>query len=223
MEKAIYIERTNMDIRNQNYSSLTSLQQNSAKNVEAKKPSNIEENEALADKSAQDAKTSKQEQIKKAFSGISGKQLSTMYMMQFSQKSFDLSFSQSMGQINAFNKADDLTAKLMGIDFTKESSVQDVFKLIKTPEDAKQAISEDGFFGVKNTTQRIAGFVINGAGDDVERLKKGLEGMKKGFAEAEKMWGKKLPKISQETMQKSIDMVTKRIDELGGHALNTKA
>ncbi|EJE0428475.1 hypothetical protein M4K02_002065, partial [Campylobacter coli] len=64
---------------------------------------------------------------------------------------------------------------------------------------------------------------IKGAGNDVEKLKKGLEGIKQGFEQAEKIWGGELPQISQDTIEATIKKVSDRIDELGGKTLDLKA
>lgn len=82
-------------------------------------------------------------------------------------------------------------------------------------EEATELISENGFFGVIQTSERIADFVVAGAGGDEDRLRAGREGMIQGFKEAEEMWGGELPEISQETMRKSIDIVDKAIYDLG--------
>ncbi len=82
-------------------------------------------------------------------------------------------------------------------------------------EKATELISEDGYFGINKTSQRISDFVINGAGDDIDRLRAGREGILKGFAEAEKAWGGKLPDISYETLAKSLDVIDKKLQEHG--------
>ncbi|MDD5156501.1 hypothetical protein [Sulfurimonas sp.] len=82
-------------------------------------------------------------------------------------------------------------------------------------EEATELVSKDGFFGVDKTSQRIADFVIMGAGGDESKMRAGREGMIKGFKDAEAMWGGKLPEISQETMKKSIEMVDKAMHDLG--------
>jgi hypothetical protein len=82
-------------------------------------------------------------------------------------------------------------------------------------DEAAELVSEDGIFGIKQTSERIANFVINGAGGDEDMLRAGREGMIRGFKEAEEMWGGKLPEISQITMQKAIEMVDKAMTDLG--------
>ena len=65
--------------------------------------------------------------------------------------------------------------------------------------------------------------MIQGAGDDLEKLQKGFEGMKRGFEEAQRMWGGKLPQISQDTIAQAIEKVSKRVEELGGNAVDFQA
>ncbi|NOR58153.1 MAG: hypothetical protein GQ474_06495 [Sulfurimonas sp.] len=90
-------------------------------------------------------------------------------------------------------------------------------------EEAAELISEDGIFGVKQTSERIANFVINGAGGDEDRLRAGREGMLQGFKDAEAMWGGELPDISQKTMAKAIEMVDKAMHDLGFSIINQEA
>ncbi len=92
-----------------------------------------------------------------------------------------------------------------------------------TQNEAKKLVGDDGFFGIKATSQRIGNFVINGAGDSIEMLKAGRDGIITGFNEAQKIWGGDLPDISQETLKKALDMIDKRISELGGNVIDTQA
>ncbi|MCQ2520137.1 MAG: hypothetical protein MJ107_06365 [Lachnospiraceae bacterium] len=65
---------------------------------------------------------------------------------------------------------------------------------------AKEDISEDGYWGVKQTSQRLFDFASALAGDDVNKMKEMQEAMLKGYKQAEKTWGGELPSISQETL-----------------------
>ena len=47
--------------------------------------------------------------------------------------------------------------------------------------------------------------------------------MLKGFKEAERIWGGKLPEISQKTIEKATQSVDKRIAELGGNIFSAQA
>ena len=82
--------------------------------------------------------------------------------------------------------------------------------------EATALIQEDGYFGIDKTSQRIIDFVLKGAGNDVERLKAGREGVLRGFSEAGKAWGGDLPDMSYKTIEKTIKILDDRILELGG-------
>ena len=70
----------------------------------------------------------------------------------------------------------------------------------ETKLQAQEDISEDGYYGVKQTSQRLFDFASALAGDDVEKMKDMQAAMEKGFKEATKAWGKDLPQISQDTL-----------------------
>lgn len=90
-------------------------------------------------------------------------------------------------------------------------------------DEAAKLVSEDGIFGIKQTSERIANFVINGAGGNEELLRAGREGMLKGFKQAEDIWGGELPDISQQTIAKATELVDKAMSDLGFGVLDTTA
>lgn len=69
----------------------------------------------------------------------------------------------------------------------------------QTKAEAQDAISEDGYWGVKQTSQRLFDFAKALAGDDVDKMRQMQDAMYKGFEAAEKSWGKSLPGISYQT------------------------
>lgn len=69
-----------------------------------------------------------------------------------------------------------------------------------TKEQAKKDIDEDGYFGVKQTAQRMFDFASALAGDDVDQMHKMQKALEKGYKEAEKIWGKELPEICKNTL-----------------------
>jgi hypothetical protein len=68
-----------------------------------------------------------------------------------------------------------------------------------TVEDAQELISEDGYFGVKQTSDRIVDFAINAFGNDPSRLEEMKKAIDQGFLDAQKAFGGQLPEISQQT------------------------
>lgn len=91
-----------------------------------------------------------------------------------------------------------------------------------TQDEAIEAISENGFFGIKQTSKRLADFVILGAKDNLDLLQAGREGIINGFKEAEKLWGEKLPQISYQTLENGLDLIDQHIKKLGFNILDTK-
>ncbi|MBO4825284.1 MAG: hypothetical protein J5487_07815 [Lachnospiraceae bacterium] len=97
------------------------------------------------------------------------------------------------GQVGAYGKAtgDDMWKFLASGKFTVDSA---------TKAQAQADISEDGYWGVKQTSQRLFDFASALAGDDVEKMKSMQEAIEKGYKQAEKTWGKELPEISKNTL-----------------------
>ncbi len=73
---------------------------------------------------------------------------------------------------------------------------------------AKEDISEDGYWGVEKTSDRILEFAKALSGDDPEQADKLLDAFKKGYEQATGTWGKELPDISSKT----YDAVVKKFD-----------
>lgn len=96
--------------------------------------------------------------------------------------------------------ADDMWKVLASGNFTADAD---------TIAKAKEDISEDGYWGVKQTSDRIFDFAQALAGDDEEKMKSMKEAVEKGFKEATKTWGKELPDISKNTYNAVMDKFDK--------------
>ena len=69
-----------------------------------------------------------------------------------------------------------------------------------TKAQAQEDISEDGYWGVKQTSQRLFDFASALAGDDEDKMRQMQSAMEKGFKQAASAWGKDLPDISSKTL-----------------------
>ena len=78
-----------------------------------------------------------------------------------------------------------------------------------TKAQAQRDIGEDGYWGVKQTSQRLFDFASALAGDDVNQMKKMQSAMEKGFKQATAAWGRDLPSISKQT----LDAANKLFDD----------
>ena len=70
-----------------------------------------------------------------------------------------------------------------------------------TKAQAQEDISEDGYYGVKQTSERLFDFAMALAGDDVDKMKEMQAAVEKGFKQATQAWGKDLPEICNETLE----------------------
>ena len=96
------------------------------------------------------------------------------------------------GQLKTVSfSSEEMWQKLASGDFTVDAA---------TKAQAQEDIGEDGYWGVKKTSQRLFDFASALAGDDPEKMKKMQDAMEKGFKEATKTWGKDLPEISGQTL-----------------------
>lgn len=80
----------------------------------------------------------------------------------------------------------------------------------ETKAQAEADIAEDGYWGVNQTSDRIIDFAKALTGGDPSKIEKMREAFKKGYEQAEKTWGGKLPEISQKT----YDAVMEKFDRL---------
>ena len=107
------------------------------------------------------------------------------------------------GQANAYGNATDIWGFLREGNFTVDAA---------TKAQAQEDISEDGYWGVKQTSDRIVQFAVALAGDDPDNLEKMRSAVEKGYKQAEKTWGGELPEISKKT----YDAVMQKFDEKMG-------
>ncbi len=69
----------------------------------------------------------------------------------------------------------------------------------QTIAQAQKDVAEDGYWGVKQTSERILDFAKAISGGDSSKIDLLTDAIKDGFKQAEKMWGGELPEISQQT------------------------
>lgn len=94
-------------------------------------------------------------------------------------------------QATAYGNANDMWKFLASGDYTVDA---------ETKLQAQKDIAEDGYYGVKQTSERLFAFASALAGDDVDKMQEMQKAMEKGFNLATKAWGKDLPEISQQTL-----------------------
>ena len=96
----------------------------------------------------------------------------------------------------AIGKADDMWSFLAGGNFTVSADVK---------AQAQADIAEDGYWGVNQTSDRILDFAKALSCNDKSKAQELADAFKKGFDQATKAWGGKLPDISQQTYDKVLE------------------
>ena len=114
-------------------------------------------------------------------------------------------------QENRQNQLIDLVRKMMtGQAETAAKADESIWKFLArgeftvdeaTKKQAQEDISEDGYWGIKQTSQRLFDFASALAGDDVDKMKEMQAAMEKGFKEAGVEWGRDLPDLTQDTFK----------------------
>lgn len=120
-------------------------------------------------------------------------------LAQQQQHLIDIVMKTIQGQGKTIGQSDDIWKMLANGDFEVDAD---------TKAAATEAISENGYWGVNQTSDRILDFAKALAGNDPEKADAMLDAFKKGFKEATKAWGKTLPDISQKT----YDAVLEKFD-----------
>lgn len=128
------------------------------------------------------------------------------------QKEIDAIKLDFTKNVNAFEEMVRSLLEKQGVQFTNAFAAlksKDGGLSIKvdqeTQEKAVEAISEDGYWGVKKTSERIVGFAKALSGGDKSKIESLKNAFLEGFKEAEKAFGGELPEISQKTYDSVLE------------------
>ncbi len=139
-------------------------------------------------------------------------------------ESFEFSIAIQQQSAPELTTQADVAAFIKGLDidlYLLQHNGRPIYEF--SPEEAAELVSEDGYWGMGQTAARLAEFVLNGAGDDLEKLRAGRAGIIKGFKEAEEIWGGTLPEISYQTQENALGTIDERIKELDGNLIEAVA
>lgn len=114
---------------------------------------------------------------------------------------------QMMGkQTNAYGAANDIWKFLASGNYTVDPA---------TKAQAQADIAEDGYWGVKQTSDRIIDFATALTGGDPDKLQEMRDAFLEGYKQAEEMWGGELPDISKQTYDAVLEKFDKLAEEAG--------
>lgn len=116
-----------------------------------------------------------------------------------------------------------------GTAFNNSTNIYDLLRTGKVTVDpataaqAKEDISEDGYWGVKQTSDRLVSFAKALTGGDPSKADEMIEAFKKGYKQATKSWGGDLPGICQQTYDATIEKLTEWKNSLNASTEDTDA
>ena len=108
-------------------------------------------------------------------------------------------------QVNLFGQSESIWRFLASNEYTVDAA---------TKTQATEAISENGYYGVEQTSDRIIAFANALTGGDPSKIESMKEAFEKGYKQAEKTWGGTLPDICKQT----FDAVLTKFDKLAEDA-----
>lgn len=120
--------------------------------------------------------------------------------------------SKQAGERSQYGLLQNLVANLLkeqGIDTKIALGDTEIDLGTITQDQAQKLVGDDGYFGVKQTSERIFQFAVGIAGNDPSRIEAIKQGIDQGFAEAKKAFGDWLPDISHDT----YDAVMNKLDD----------
>lgn len=117
-------------------------------------------------------------------------------------------------ELNSHNQQlQNLVDQLLSKQAKKYTSLADMFKNIQvdpaTAAQAQKDIGEDGYWGVEQTSDRLVSMAKALSGGDATKADEMINAIKKGYDQATKAWGDKLPDICQKT----IDAATEKLNQ----------
>lgn len=114
---------------------------------------------------------------------------------------------------NKNQQLQNLVSQLMGKQANKYKNLSDLFKNINadpaTIAQAKKDISDDGYWGVEQTSDRLVSMAKALSGGDSSKADELIAAVKKGFKQATHAWGDELPDICKRT----IDTTVKKMED----------
>ncbi|MEA3314503.1 MAG: hypothetical protein U9Q30_01440 [Campylobacterota bacterium] len=187
------------------------IQSNNIQNQEIEKNTELSE---LYNKDENNKDTKKElsveEQIQKSAVEVSLSMNAQVILFTMNTQDLTMQNSEAQKSILDFLAGKDVENQLSLLDIGYEGKA--ITEL--TEDEAKELISDKGFFGISETSQRVADFVFAFSDDDLSILQKSREGIVKGFEETEKLWGEELPNISYETQAQTLKLIDAKIQEI---------
>lgn len=198
-----------MQIQNSTNQALNAFKQNSASKVD----------EGSKEQVAPKTEKSVEEIINNSAAKVAISMNAQYILFEMNAKAMAAGNSVGQSGLNASKDQQSVLDFLSGKGKINDMSLEDIGYKGKpimdlSPQEATDLVGENGFFGITQTSDRVSNFVFSFAGDDLEKLQKGRDGIVKGFEEANKMFGGNLPEISYKTQERTLALIDAKIESL---------
>ena len=198
-----------MQIQNSTNQALNAFKQNSASKVD----------EGSKEQVAPKTEKSVEEIVNNSAAKVAISMNAQYILFEMNAKSIATGNSVGQAGLNASKDQQSVLDFLSGKGKIDDKNLYDIGYIGKpimdlSPQEATDLVSENGFFGITQTSDRVSNFVFSFAGDDLEKLQKGRDGIVKGFEEANKMFGGNLPEISYKTQERTLALLDAKIESL---------
>ncbi len=117
-----------------------------------------------------------------------------------------------------------LVEKMMTQQSTAYGQANDIWQFLRsgnykvdpaTRLQAQKDIAEDGYWGVKQTSERILSFATALTGGNPDKIEEMRAAFEKGYKKAEETWGGKLPDICKQTYDAVLSGFDKMAEDAG--------
>jgi hypothetical protein len=129
---------------------------------------------------------------------------------------YDSSMTLQTGQQDGFDLLRGLVLNILeeqGMGFTIPTGSSEINLEEISQEEATELISDDGYFGIEQTSDRIVDFAIGVAGGEPTRIEAIKAGVEQGFNEALEAFNGWLPDISYDTYDAVMDKLDAWVGE----------
>lgn len=118
-------------------------------------------------------------------------------------------------------KLDDVRNKV--IDIFRKQGIDTTAIEKMTPQEAQAQISDNGYWGVEKTSERIFNFAVDAAGGDPAKLERIKAAIQHGFDSAKQDFGGTLPDISQKTFDRTMERLDNWAETMGNSSAPQQA
>lgn len=87
-------------------------------------------------------------------------------------------------------------------------------------EDALKLLDQSGSYSVLNSSKKLFENALKTSNEDIQKLEENRQNIIDGYNQAKDLFGGSLSNISQNTLEHTLNLLDKHIEQLGGHVID---